>query len=96
MVVQLDLGSKGCGFDSHSGYMKFFKDVLEFDGDGSNFKVGFKELTSKYGSDYISFCRAMWYANDGIFSEEEFMKINGNMPRGFFEKVIKAGVAELV
>lgn len=89
MAVRTVLETVGCGFDSLSGYMKRFNDIFDFESNTSNFKVDFKELTSKYGSDYIPFCQAMWQANDGVMTEEEFMIMNGNMPKGFFEKVVK-------
>lgn len=63
-------------------------DVMDNESDTSNFKVNFKVLSKKYGQAYIVFCRAMWEANDGVMTEEEFMKMNGNMPKGFFDKVI--------
>ena len=69
--------------------MRRFDDIFDCESDISNFKVDFKELTSKHGVDYISFCQAMWQANEGIMTEDEFMKMNGNMPKGFFEKVVK-------
>ncbi len=62
----------------------------EFDDEsGSNFNLGFKRLTKKYGSQYIEYCKAAWNANDGILSEDEFCQINGGIPKGFFNGVVK-------
>ena len=55
----------------------------------SNFKFEFKVMTKKYGQAYIEFCKAQWFANDNVQTEEEFMKMNGDMPRSFFEKNVK-------
>ena len=65
--------------------------VTSFDtkSDISNFKYDFKVMTKKYGQAYMEFCRVQWSANDGAQPEEEFMKMNGNMPKTYFDKVIK-------
>ncbi len=95
MVVQAVSKTVGCGSDFHPGHMK--KDVtidricevFDYESNTSNFKVSFKDLTTKYGAEYIVFCQAMWEANDDVMTEEEFISMNGNMPKAFFEKVIK-------
>lgn len=62
----------------------------EFDEESySNFNIGFKRLTKRYGSQYIEYCKAAWQANDGILSEEEFCYINGEIPKGFFKSKIE-------
>lgn len=66
-----------------------FTDSMDFESDDKNFKYDFKTMTRKYGRAYIEFCKAAWQANDGVMSEEEFMKINADMPRKFFDKTIK-------
>jgi len=66
----------------------FIDNAMDPDSDISNFKVPFKVLSKKYGQAYIVFCKAMWEANEGVMSENEFMAMNGGMPRGFFERVI--------
>ena len=68
-------------------------DVFDFESDTSNFKAPFKVVTAKYGAEYIAFCQAMWEANFDVMSEEEFMEMNGKMPKEFFEKVIKNKIA---
>ena len=69
--------------------IKRIHEVINYEGDESNFTVNFKVLSKKYGAEYIAICQAMWEANDDVMTEDEFMKMNGNMPKGFFEKVIK-------
>jgi len=66
-----------------------FLNTMDFESETSNFKIKFSELTKKYGNAYIVFCRAMWESNDGIMSEDEFMVINGEMPRAFFDKNVR-------
>lgn len=66
----------------------FIDNAIDLESDTSNFKIPFKVLSKKYGQAYIVFCKAMWEANDGIMTEDEFRVINGNMPKEFFEKVI--------
>jgi hypothetical protein len=66
-----------------------FCDAMDFESDDRNFKHDFGVMTKKFGNAYIEFCKAAWEANDGVMSEEEFMKMNANMPRGFFDRVIK-------
>lgn len=69
--------------------IKRIHEVIDYDSDDQNFTVDFKTLTKKYGPEYIAICQAMWQANEDVMTEDEFMKMNGNMPRGFFEKVVK-------
>lgn len=69
-----------------------FLSIMDGESDVSNFKVDFKVLSKKYGQAYIVFCKAMWEANEGVMTIEEFISMNGNMPRGFFDKVINKGV----
>ncbi len=66
-----------------------FLDIMDFESDDSNFKISFKDITKKYGNAYIEFCKAAWSVNDGIQTDEEFMKMNGDMPKGFFDKNIR-------
>ena len=66
-----------------------FMKEFDFESDTSNFKIGFAKMTKMHGAPYIRFCQDMWAANEGAQTEDEFMAINGNMPRGFFENKIK-------
>lgn len=67
---------------------KFINEAMDGDSDDSNFKVGFKVLSKKYGQAYIVFCQEMWKANEGVMTSNEFMKMNGDMPKVFFDRVI--------
>ena len=63
--------------------------TMDFESDVNNFKICFKDMSKKHGNAFIIFCKAAWSANDDVMTEEEFMKINCDMSRGFFEKNIK-------
>lgn len=63
-------------------------EVIDFESDNTNFKIGFEELTRYYGYAYKELCQIMWHINETM-TEEEFCQMNGNMPKGFFENVIK-------
>ena len=67
----------------------FIDEAMDFESEDTNFKYEFKFMTKKYGQAYIAYCKAAWEANDGVMSEEEFMKMNGNIPESFFNKVVK-------
>jgi hypothetical protein len=62
--------------------------TIDFESDKSNFKYPFKVMTKKFGQAYIVFCRVMWEANEGVMSDDEFIAMNGEMPKSFFKKVI--------
>ena len=64
-------------------------EVLDFESEDSNFTVGFKTLTKKYGREFKAYAQAAWTANEDCFTEEEFCKINGGIPKGYFDKVVK-------
>jgi hypothetical protein len=66
-----------------------FIETMDYDSDVNNFKYDFKYMTKNHGNAFIEYCKAMWEANEGVQTEEEFMKMNANMPKGFFDKVIK-------
>ena len=66
-----------------------FIKIMNAESDDSNFKIDFKNITKKFGREFIMYCKAAWEANEGVMIEEEFCKINGNMPIGFFNKQIK-------
>jgi len=69
-------------------WMKFC-DIIDTESNTSNFKIGFQDITKKFGAAYIEYCKAMWEANDGVMTEDEFIAMNGNMPKSFFENRIK-------
>ena len=70
-------------------YNRMVREAMDCESDTSNFKYDFTHMTKKYGRAYITFCQAMWQANEGVQTEEEFCKMNGNMPMKFFENTIK-------
>ena len=72
-----------------NSYKRFVDEAIDFESNESNFKFKFHVMCKKYGRDYIEFCRAMWQANEDVMTEDEFIKMNGDMPKSFFEKVIK-------
>lgn len=68
-------------------------EVLDFESEDSNFTVNFKTLSKRYGKEYMEYCQVAWVANE-TFTEEEFIAMNGNPPKGYFDKVIKNGKYE--
>ena len=64
-------------------------EVLDFESDEANFTVSFKILTKKYGREFKAYAQAAWLANDGILTEDQFMKMNAGIPKGYFDKVVK-------
>lgn len=65
-------------------YSRIFE-IMDFDSDDQNFIIPFNQITRKYGREYIAFCKAAWEANGGCQTVEEFCKMNGGMPIGFFK-----------
>ena len=66
-----------------------FMNAVDWESDTGNFKYPFKVMTKKYGQAFIAFCKEQWQANEGVQTEEEFCKMNADIPQGFFDKVIK-------
>lgn len=66
-----------------------FISTIDYESDTNNFIYDFKVMSKKYGNAFIGYCKAMWIANGGVQTEEEFCKMNADMPMGFFNKVIK-------
>ena len=66
----------------------FIENAMDLESDTSNFKYPFNVMSKKFGQAYIVFCKSMWEANGGVMNEDEFMSMNGGMPRVFFERVI--------
>ena len=64
-------------------------EAMDFESDTSNWKFDFKKMSKQHGREFIEIITAMWEANDGVQTEEEFCKMNSNMPEGFFKNVIK-------
>ena len=58
-------------------------------GEESNTKFPFKTMSKKFGVAWMAYCQAAWEANDDCLSEEEFCKLNGEIPDGFFKHKIR-------
>ena len=69
-------------------YNRIFE-IIDFDSGCSNFTIPFTQICKKYGKEYREFCVASWEANGDCQTEEIFMRINGEMPKSYFDKVIK-------
>lgn len=65
-------------------------EAMDFESDTKNWIYPFERMTKMYGRDFIEIVRAMWIANCGGQTEEEFCEMNG-IPKKFFENVIKNG-----
>lgn len=63
-------------------------EIMDFESNTKNFKIPFGKCTGKYGKPWIEMVQAMWAANGGSQTEEEFCEMNG-LPKGFFENMIK-------
>jgi hypothetical protein len=61
---------------------------MDFESDVNNFKYDFKTMTKKYGNAFIEWSKAAWEANGDVQTPEEFMKMNADMPRSFFDNVV--------
>ena len=69
-------------------WTNFIRDFVSLE-DGSNMTQDFGKITQKAGVAYFEYLRAAWVCNDGQRTEEEFCKINGNVPIKFFHKNIR-------
>lgn len=56
----------------------------------SNTRFPFSTMSKKFGLAWLEYCKVAWQANEGCMSEDEFCKINGEIPRKFFETKIKS------
>ena len=72
---------------------KFYK-TFDFENSENNFKYDFKMMTKKYGRQFIEYCKASWLVNCEDMTEENFCKMNANMPIGFFKSKIKMSKQE--
>jgi len=66
-----------------------FMTSFDFESNETNFKYNFKVMTKRFGQCYIEWCKAMWKANGGVQTEEEFCNMNGGIPMGFFMSKVK-------
>ena len=63
-------------------------DSFDFESDTNNFKFDFKTMTKRFGRSFIEYCRIMWYV-DETNNIDSFCKMNADIPKGFFENMIK-------
>jgi len=63
-------------------------EIINFESDNKNFTMDFKKASKKIGKDFIEIIQAMWSANGGAQTEEEFCHMN-DIPKGFFENKVK-------
>jgi len=67
---------------------KFVTEAFDTESGDQNFKYPFPKMTKMFGRQFIEYCRASWVTCKDFMSPEEFCKINGNMPIGFFKSKI--------
>ena len=63
-------------------------EAFDFESDDRNFNYSFKVMSQKYGKEFIDTIKAMWEANGGCQTAEEFCAMN-DVPKSFFEKQCK-------
>jgi hypothetical protein len=63
-------------------------EAIDFESNTFNWKYSFKIMCSKYGKDFIETIKAMWSANGGGQTEDEFCTMN-SLPISFFNNHIK-------
>jgi hypothetical protein len=66
----------------------FVRKFCQFDGE-SNVNADFATITKTAGVPYFEYLRSMWICTRESVSEEEFCRINGNIPIKFFEKNVR-------
>jgi len=70
-----------------SGWNRFVKEGLVIDGE-SNVVAPFKKMSKRFGLAYIQYLQAAWQANGDCMTAAEFCVINGDVPKGFFDKKV--------
>jgi len=73
-----------------NNWSRLVAEGLVTDGD-TNTKLPFKKMSKAYGLAYIEYLQAAWQANAGCLTEEEFCRVNGGVPKGFFDKKVNCG-----
>lgn len=67
------------------GWEDFCENGLQvFDGE-SNVSNNFQKMTKRFGKYYLAYLQAAYEARDQM-TEEEFCKINGDIPQGFLKR----------
>ena len=72
---------------SNESWEKFLTSI-DFESDTNNFNFKFNIMTKRFGVQFIEYCQAAWLVNESM-NEEDFCKINADMPIGFFKGKIK-------
>jgi len=44
-------------------------EAIDFESNNRNFKFDFKNMTKKYGKDFIDLLKVMWSVNDNVLDE---------------------------
>ena len=65
---------------------RFVKVGLLYTSDDSNVKYDFNKMTKKFGIAYLSYLEAAYECKDSM-TDEDFCKLNGNVPINFLEKL---------
>lgn len=63
-------------------------EAMDFESDTLNWKYPFEKMCRLYGKEFILMLQAIWMANGGGQTDDEFIKMNG-IPVQFFLKHIK-------
>lgn len=63
-------------------------EAMDFESDTKNWKYTFNVMSKKYGKEFIETLKAMWIANGGSQTEQDFCEMN-DIPIQFFNKVVK-------
>ena len=67
---------------------RLLNDGLDYSDSNSNTKGDFGKLSKKFGLAFIAYLQAAYQAKDEM-SVDEFCRINGGIPLGFFVKKVK-------
>ena len=68
---------------------RFVREFIDTESDTSNIKGDFAKMSRMCAVPYFEFLRAQWEVSKDIMSEENFCKMNGNVPQKFFEKNVR-------
>jgi hypothetical protein len=63
-------------------------DGLNYEAEGGNARLPFRQMSQRYGKAWIAYLRAAWNAKDEM-PESEFRRLNGEVPEAFVEKNLR-------
>lgn len=72
---------------NNNNWTRLLDKGLNFEGT-TNTNYPFPRMSKDFGLEFIEYLRAAYLAKDEL-TDEEFCKINGDVPRGFLEKKVK-------